>query len=174
MEKVIKKRPYHDKGFQKGNQLWKLATYKGKIGEDNPSKRPEVRKKISLALRGRKAPWTTERNLKNNPSKRGELSHHWIKDRSIVLRERRKDERGDNAYREWRRQVWLRDNFKCKIANSECEGRIEAHHILGWTEHPSLRYEVNNGITLCHFHHPRVKTEVIRLVPFYQSLIPLN
>lgn len=84
---------------------------------------------------------------------------------------KRKEDRRDSMYNEWRRQVWIRDNFKCKIANQDCEGRIEAHHILGWSEHVELRYEVNNGITLCHAHHPRVRTEEKRLQSEFQALV---
>ena len=63
----------------------------------------------------------------------------------MSLSEKHKENRrGDSAYEEWRRQVWLRDNFKCKIANPDCKGRIEAHHILSWKDYLELRYEVNN------------------------------
>jgi len=58
-------------------------------------------------------------------------------------------------YREWARQVKNRDYWKCQISNNDCSGRVEAHHILGWKDHPELRYDVKNGITLCHFHHPK-------------------
>ena len=59
----------------------------------------------------------------------------------------------------------------CRIADNNCEGRMEALHILGWNAHPELRYEVNNGITLCHFHHPRKRNDEIRLSPYFQELV---
>lgn len=77
----------------------------------------------------------------------------------------------DSCYKEWRRQVWLRDNFVCKIANPNCGGRIEAHHILTWRGYPELRYQVNNGITLCHFHHPRKREDEKKLSPYFQELV---
>lgn len=95
----------------------------------------------------------------------------WIKDRTRLAK---RQERNDMAYKEWRRQVWIRDKFKCKISNQNCLGRIEAHHILGWTAYPELRYEVNNGITLCHFHHPRKRKDEMILSPFFQELIKTN
>ena len=70
-------------------------------------------------------------------------------------------------------RVWLRDNFKCKIADQNCKGRIEAHHILGWTAYPELRYQLNNGITLCHAHHPRKRAEEKRLIPTFNELLGL-
>lgn len=33
------------------------------------------------------------------------------------------------------------------------------------------RYEINNGITLCHFHHPRKREKEKELSPFFQELI---
>lgn len=101
-------------------------------------------------------------------SRRGSNHPRWVEDRSKLQKE---DRRGDSAYREWRHQVWLRDSFSCKIGNPDCEGRIEAHHILRWSEFVKLRYEVNNGITLCHFHHPRKINEEMNLVPLYKELI---
>ncbi len=96
---------------------------------------------------------------------------NWISDRGKLAK---KQERNDSAYREWRKQVWLRDNFKCKIANPDCSGKITAHHILGWASYPELRYEVNNGITLCHAHHPRKRAEEKRLIPTFQELVSVS
>ena len=103
-------------------------------------------------------------------SKNRSGSNHpmWIKDRRMV---KKQEERNNPVYKHWRKQVWLRDNFKCKIANPDCKGRLEAHHILGWTPYPELRYEVNNGITLCHFHHPRKRKDEMQLSPYFQSLV---
>ena len=74
-------------------------------------------------------------------------------------------------YREWRMSVFKRDNFKCKIANEDCKGRLEAHHILPWRDYVELRYQINNGITLCHAHHPRKRAEEKLLMPKFQELI---
>lgn len=52
-----------------------------------------------------------------------------------------------------------------------CKGRLEAHHILSWKDYPELRYDINNGITLCHAHHPRKRDEEAELSPYFQSLV---
>lgn len=103
------------------------------------------------------------------------LSGKWIEDRTKLKRygDDAKDRRS-YAYTYWRQQVWLRDNFACKIANPDCSGRIEAHHILGWNDYPELRYQLNNGITLCHFHHPKVRKEEKRLSPYFQDLVSVS
>lgn len=99
---------------------------------------------------------------------RAENHPNWVQDRTKLAR---RDERNDSMYHEWRKNVWKRDNFKCKIADSNCKGRIEAHHILSWRDYPELRYQVNNGITLCYAHHPRKMSEEIRLQSAFQTLI---
>lgn len=101
----------------------------------------------------------------------GERSVHWKKDRSTLAK---RQERDDGRYRDWRKSVWLRDNFKCRIASSDCCGRIEAHHILPWRDYPELRYELNNGITLCHAHHPIKRAEEKRLAPIFQELVSVS
>lgn len=100
-----------------------------------------------------------------------ENSYHWIKDRTQLKKQNR---RNDPAYFEWRKQVWLRDNFKCKLANPECNGKIEAHHILGWSNNPKLRYQISNGITLRHAHHPRKRAEEKRLIPVFNELVSVS
>ena len=42
-------------------------------GENNPSKKPEVREKISKSNKGRKRPDLVERNLNDNPAKKPEV-----------------------------------------------------------------------------------------------------
>lgn len=101
----------------------------------------------------------------------GEKSYQWLTDRSKI---KRQHERNNPENKQWRMKVWQRDGFKCKIADSNCEGRIEAHHILGWSEYPELRYQINNGITLCHAHHPRKRAEEKRLVSEFQALVSVS
>ena len=48
---------------------------------------------------------------------------------------------------DWRNQVFRRDNYQC--INCEMIGYIEAHHIKSWANYPDLRFEVDNGMTLC-------------------------
>ena len=62
----------------------------------------------------------------------------------------------DPAYKAWRRAVYKRDGYKCQWPGCKCRGRIFAHHILTWAVYPSLRFSVNNGITLCKEHHDMV------------------
>lgn len=128
--------------------------------------------KMSLLMTNREVSIETRKKISIfNTTLTGEKARRWIKDRSKLVK---RQERNDVAYKDWRRQVWLRDSFKCKIANPNCEGRIEAHHILSWRYYPELRYQVNNGITLCRAHHPRVRAEEKRLIPTFQELVSVS
>ena len=100
---------------------------------------------------------------------RGEKSCHYKLDRTALRM-------GDDRFTDYRHKVWAkevknRDKWSCRIADNNCDGRLEAHHILPWNNFPELRYEVNNGITLCRHHHPRKKSEVEKLSPYFQKLV---
>lgn len=57
-------------------------------------------------------------------------------------------------YKEWRMKVFVRDGFKCQVCG-KTGNNIEAHHIKEQCNYPELRYDVNNGITLCHECHKK-------------------
>jgi hypothetical protein len=102
---------------------------------------------------------------------KAEKNHKWIKDRTQL---KTKGDRRSSAYGDWRRKVCIRDNWKCKINNQDCKDRLEVHHILGFTEYPELRYDINNGITLCQAHHPRKRAEEKRLSPYFMELVSVS
>ena len=75
--------------------------------------------------------------------KRGEDTPNW-KGGIININ----NERNSIEYREWRLMVFGRDNFICQY----CGKRgiyLEAHHKRSWKDYPELRFDIDNGITLC-------------------------
>ena len=100
----------------------------------------------------------------------GENHYRWIKDRDLINIK----ERNNSEYRQWRYQIFKRDRHICKINNKDCKGKVIAHHILSWKDHPELRYNINNGITLCQAHHPLRRAEEKRLIPFFMDLVPVS
>lgn len=63
--------------------------------------------------------------------------------------------RNSPQYREWRTAVFERDTYTCQKCRSK-GGRLEAHHIIAWVDDKNLRFDVNNGITLCKCCHNQI------------------
>jgi len=121
----------------------------------------EHRANLSKALKGRKLTYkseeTRQKALSNLITLSGEDNPRWIKDRSQLKLQK---ERGGHRHKCWSKEVKKRDNYTCHF-NEDCEGRLESHHIKSWKYYPELRYELDNGITLCHKHHVLVEKKII-------------
>jgi len=59
-------------------------------------------------------------------------------------------------YKQWRQQVYKRDKHECQWPGCSSKKKINAHHIKTWAHFPGLRYDINNGITLCYQHHKMI------------------
>jgi hypothetical protein len=82
---------------------------------------------------------------------RGDKSHRWQGGRttaSLIIR-------GSNSYAYWRKSVFSRDGYICAVCG-EKGGRLVAHHIKKFSDHPELRMKKSNGITLCKKCHTKV------------------
>lgn len=123
----------------------------------------ETRKKMSEARKGKPA-WN--KGLLGYNS--GEKNPNWKKDRSQI---KPQVNRMEADYQIWRRIIKQRDGKKCKLANGDCCGQLEVHHIHPYKDYPELRYEMQNGITLCHFHHPRKKKDCEEKIELFHKLI---
>jgi 5-methylcytosine-specific restriction endonuclease McrA len=56
-------------------------------------------------------------------------------------------------YKEWRDAVFTRDDYCCQDCGA-CNGHgrkvtLNAHHVKEWAKFPKMRFEVDNGVTLC-------------------------
>ena len=56
--------------------------------------------------------------------------------------------RNSADYKIWRIGVFKRDDYTCQKCMVK-GGRLEAHHIKPFATHPELRFDVDNGRTLC-------------------------
>lgn len=73
----------------------------------------------------------------------GEGSPLWKKDAARRLRRHSTPE-----YRKWRKEVFRRDDYTCQYCLIKgCF--LHAHHIKSWAKFPELRFDLNNGLTLC-------------------------
>lgn len=71
----------------------------------------------------------------------------WIGNIHPLDKKRNSLDRRCKRYRDWRKEVFERDNYCCQICNSE--KKLEAHHIKEFSKYKKLRFDVSNGITLC-------------------------
>lgn len=62
------------------------------------------------------------------------------------------------AYKLWRIQIFERDKFLCQMPDCDkVERFLNAHHIKKFSDYPKLRFDINNGITLCKKCHNKTK-----------------
>ena len=68
---------------------------------------------------------------------------------------KRKDHRydNDNRGRTWARKVKERANFTCQCCQKRTPGKLVSHHLNSWGSHPEQRYDLENGVCLCHSCH---------------------
>ena len=57
-------------------------------------------------------------------------------------------------YNIWRNAVYKRDNFTCQKSGTK-GGKLVAHHIKNFAQHPKLRFVISNGITLSKKEHKK-------------------
>jgi predicted restriction endonuclease len=66
--------------------------------------------------------------------------------------------RNSSEYKQWRTNVFNRDEFTCQ----ECGAYgviLNAHHIKPWAKYPEFRFDIDNGLTLCKECHIEVHRE---------------
>jgi hypothetical protein len=80
----------------------------------------------------------------------------------------------DPRYKKWRKAVYARDKFKCKMPGCTNQGSLNAHHIKRWADFPSLRFVVSNGITLCRSCHERIQGNEEQYEPTFTRLVVAN
>jgi hypothetical protein len=84
----------------------------------------------------------------------GEKHPKWIKDKTNLKRFSEEEKlKRSSAYKFWARSVKDRDGWSCVVNNDDCNGRLESHHIKSYTYYPDSRYDIDNGVCLCRYHH---------------------
>ena len=93
---------------------------------------------------------TPEANLKK--SHKGSLHPFYKVDRTTI-----KSPRPRYELDQWRKSIFLRDNFTC-IKCGTHGGKLQADHILPYCAFPESRFDLNNGRTLCVSCHKETDT----------------
>ena len=83
---------------------------------------------------------------------KGKNHPHWFKDRT-QLKEPNKSLRWSKEMKDWRKAVYKRDNYTCQMCGNRSSKDnaviLNAHHIERFVDNENLRFDINNGITLC-------------------------
>ncbi len=81
----------------------------------------------------------------------------------------------DPVYKDWRLRVYKRDKFCCQMPGCKVKKRgLQAHHIQKWSTASALRYEVNNGITLCRRCHKEVTGQEHLFQSIFMNIVRNN
>jgi|TARA_R100000005_G_C5001545_1_gene208770 hypothetical protein len=80
----------------------------------------------------------------------------------------------DPVYKDWRIKVYKRDDFKCQMPGCKSKKRLNAHHIQKWASASALRFDVDNGITLCYWCHKKVTGHESIYQSLFQSIVRKN
>jgi len=124
-------------------------------GNKNPAKQLWVRKKIALTKMGDK-----------NPNWKG-----GIYPEHLAIRYRIES-------KNWRKAVFERDNYTCQwCKDRNYKGRektliLYAHHIKSFSDYPELRFEVDNGLTLCKKCHLKTNNYGWRTSNYNYAVLP--
>ena len=77
----------------------------------------------------------------------------------------------DPIYAEWRKRIFFRDGHECQMPGCGYKRALNAHHIKRWADNASLRFEVNNGITLCWKCHKNIQNKEEQYEQFFFKIL---
>lgn len=148
-------------------------------GNTGKKRTEEQRKRIGDSIRGKKRSKEFCENLSNKlkgreitwgekiskslagvprPDRRGENCNFW---RGGTTKENAKI-RSSLEYRQWRKAVFERDNYTCVECGDKSKKNhrviLRADHIKPFAFYPELRFDINNGRTLCDPCHKKTPT----------------
>ena len=121
----------------------------------------EAKVKIGLASLGNKyclgRKLTEEHKRKIGKAEKGEKNANW---KGGVTPEIMKI-RNSFEIKTWRKAIFERDNYACQICGDNRGHNLNAHHIKSFKDYPELRFDLNNGITLCKNCHSEIHKTII-------------
>ena len=81
----------------------------------------------------------------------------------------------DPVYKQFRLEVLKRDKFTCQMCNKRGKRvRLNVHHIMKWSSASTLRYDTDNGITLCKGCHKSVTGKESHYISYFLEKVRSN
>jgi hypothetical protein len=77
----------------------------------------------------------------------------------------------NQEYKTWIKNIFIRDKHTCQWPHCNKHSKLNAHHINKWSDFPGLRFHLNNGITLCKYHHDLIKGMEESYAPMFFKII---
>ncbi|GAV11299.1 HNH endonuclease [Paenibacillus sp. NAIST15-1] len=116
-----------------------------KLGKNPNTKKstPEFKALISK-LKKELGYWKGELNPRHINPLNGDKNGRWLGGITPLHAKIRNSE----EYAVWRLSVFEKDNFTCQCCGI-VRDKIEAHHVENFSDNIHLRFDINNGITLC-------------------------
>jgi hypothetical protein len=99
---------------------------------------------------------TRRRNPRSVETKQ-KISMAFTKDKEFIGFRKNELERlrRSEEYEKWRVSVYERDSYSCVLCH-KIGGYLEAHHIKSFAKFPEVRFDINNGITVCKYCHSKI------------------
>lgn len=126
-------------------EKWRKQKY---CGPECKNARSSCVENLGRGMLGRKHTLETKQKMSlramGNPGCKGEKSHFWkggITSENQLIR-------SSAEFAFWRKSVFERDGWTCQECK-EWGGRLHSHHIKPFASYPNLRFDVDNGETLC-------------------------
>ena len=78
------------------------------------------------------------------------------------------------AYKTARSKSLRRDGKSCQMPGCSSKKTLQSHHIMTWSEAPSLRFDADNLITLCKSCHDSIKGQEGHYQALFMGIVHAN
>ena len=149
----------HMSEAMKGRMPWTFGRHHSEETKQKISVANKGNKGWNKGLKGYSVSWNLgrKRSLAFRQKHAGKNCHFWKGGITPVNNLIRRS----IAYRTWRKAVFERDDYRCYDCGVKGV-RMQAHHILAFSTYPRLRFDIQNGITLCEECHRKTPNYALK------------